>query len=89
MFRKTLIALTAVAALTAAALTPTSASAGWRGHWHGGWHGGWHRGYGWVAPAVVAGAIVTGAAIAASNRCYVRRWVHTPAGPRRVWVNVC
>ena len=40
MFRKSLLALAAVAALATAALAPTSASA-----WHGGWHGHhhWHK----------------------------------------------
>ncbi|MBV8790715.1 MAG: hypothetical protein JO205_10255 [Pseudolabrys sp.] len=42
MFRKFIIAAGAVAALSAAALAPTSASAGWHGH-HG-WGHGW--GYG-------------------------------------------
>jgi hypothetical protein len=40
MFRKSLLALTAIAALGAAALSPTTASAGWGKKW--GWHGHWH-----------------------------------------------
>ena len=87
MFRKTAIALTATAALAAAALAPTSASA-WHYHPHGHW-GGWYHGRGWVGPAIVAGALVTGAAIAAANSCYQPQVVGTPYGPRRVWVNVC
>ncbi len=46
MFRKSLIAVTALAALGIAALSPTTASAGggkWGGGgWKGGW-GGWHH----------------------------------------------
>jgi hypothetical protein len=42
MFRKSLLALAAVAALGAGALSSTEASAKWGGKWGGGWHGGWH-----------------------------------------------
>jgi|SwirhisoilCB1_FD_contig_71_2753753_length_307_multi_3_in_0_out_0_1 hypothetical protein len=83
MIRKSLIALTAIATVAAAALTPaTSASAA--PHFH---H--FHRGFGWYGPAFVGGAILTGAAIAASESCYVLRIVETRRGPRRVWINVC
>ena len=46
MIRKSMLALTAIAALGAAALAPTSASAwgykhGWGHHWHPGFHAGW------------------------------------------------
>ena len=43
MFRKSILALAGVAALSAAALAPTSASAwGFKGGWgHHHWHGGW------------------------------------------------
>jgi hypothetical protein len=85
MLRKSLFALTAAAATAAAALTPTSALA-WHSH-HRHWHGG--GGYGWVAPAIIAGTIATGAVIAAEQSCYRRVWVRTPHGPRRVLVNVC
>ena len=34
MFRKTALALTTIATLGAAALAPTTASAGYHGHWH-------------------------------------------------------
>jgi len=53
MFRKITFALVAVAALSTAALAPTSASAwGWGGGWHGGYGHGWghgwgYRGFGW------------------------------------------
>ncbi len=40
MLRKTILAIAASAALSAAALAPTSASAYWGGGWHGG-YGGW------------------------------------------------
>ena len=41
MFRKSLLALAAVAALGAGALSSTEASAGW-GKFGIGWHGGWY-----------------------------------------------
>ena len=40
MFRKSLLALAAIAALGAGALSSTEASAGW-GKFKFGWHGGW------------------------------------------------
>lgn len=84
MFRKSIIAVVAASAMAAAALSPTSAFA-WHPHHH---H--WHHHYGWGGPALVAGAILGTAAIAAEeDSCYVRRWVDTPYGPRRVLFNVC
>jgi len=74
MLRKTLIALSAVGALGAAALAPTSASA----YWHGGWHGhfwGPHFGL-YAGPAYY-------------DACVRRQWIDTPFGPRQRWVNVC
>lgn len=79
MLRKTILALAACAALGAAALAPTSASA-----WHGGWHGGWHHGWGWGPRPFVglyAGPVYDG--------CMVRRWIYTPYGPVLRWVNRC
>jgi hypothetical protein len=78
MLRKTILALTASAALGSAALAPTSASA----HWGGGWHGGW--GY---RPFV---RVYAGPAYAYGyGGCTVRRWVYTPYGAVLRWVNVC
>jgi hypothetical protein len=79
MLRKTIMALATCAALGAAALAPTSASAHWGGG-HGGWHGGWHHGWGYHH-FVVAGPVYGG--------CMVRRWVYTPYGPVLRWVNRC
>ncbi len=76
MLRKTILAIAASAALSAAALAPTSASAYW-----GGWHGG---GWGWgyhPFVRVYAGPVYGG--------CMVRRWVYTPYGPVLRWVNRC
>lgn len=81
MFRKLAIALAGTAALGAAALAPTSASAGGGHHGHHGWHHGWHGGFGvgFYAPAYYAG-----------SDCYtVKRLVDTPVGPRWRRVTVC
>jgi hypothetical protein len=81
MFRKITLALAATAAIGAAALAPTSASAHWHGHWHHGWHGGYGYGFGLgiYAPTYVA-----------APDCYiVRRVVHTPYGKRIRRVEVC
>lgn len=84
MFRKLILALGVTAAIGAAALTPTTASAwGWHGHhgWHGGFGHGWHGGYrfGFYGPRYVAG-----------SDCYlVKRVVATPYGYRVRRVSVC
>jgi len=79
MLRKTILAIVASAALGAAALAPTSASA-WGGY--GGWHGGWHGGgWGWGYRPIYAGPVYGG--------CMVRTWVYTPYGPAVRWVNRC
>ena len=89
MFRKTILALTAIAALaTTVVVVPTSADAGWRGRHHGHHFNGHRRhGFGWYGPALIGSAIIGSAIIA--NSCYQRRWVETPYGPRKVRVNVC
>ena len=79
MIRKLTIALGATAVIAAAALSPTTASAGgWHGyHGHHGWHGGF--GFGLYAPAYYAG-----------SDCYVvRRLVETPYGKRWRRMTVC
>lgn len=87
MIRKLCLAAVALASLGAAALAPTSASAGWHGGyggWHGGWHGGgWH--HGWSGPRFYVGA----PAYYGYGGCYVRRLVPTPWGPRWRLVNRC
>lgn len=76
MFRKLTIALAATAALGAAALAPTAASAFPHHHWHHGWHG---IGIGFYGPGYYAGP-----------DCYVvKRLVDTPVGPRWRRVTVC
>jgi len=58
MFRKLAIAFAATAALGAAALAPTSASAFPHHHgWHHGWHGGF--GIGFYGPATSPAPIAT------------------------------
>ena len=84
MFRKSMIALAAIATIGAAALAPTAASAGggggkWGGKWGGGWHHKHHFGF-YGAPVFAAG-IYTG--------CWVKRLVDTPYGPRLRRVYVC
>jgi hypothetical protein len=80
MFRKFALGLVAAAALSAAALAPTAASAkpfgpGWR--WGGGWGFHHHIGLGVIG------------AVAAAESCYVTRLVETPYGMRYRTVNVC
>jgi hypothetical protein len=98
MLRKMILVLATGAALGAAALAPSTASAfgghwghwggGHWGHWGGGYwgHGYWRPwgGYGFYRPGfrVYAGPVVYGG-------CVVRRWVYTPWGPRVRWVNRC
>ncbi len=82
MFRKLILALSAVAAIGAASLTPTAASAhGWHGHWHGHGHGHFWRGrFGYGFYPVYAGG----------GGCYVvRKLVSTPYGLIRKRVTVC
>lgn len=78
MLRKLSLVAVAAASLGAAALAPTSASAGW----HGGWHHGWR---GWGGPRFFIGAPVS----YGYGGCYVRRLVPTPWGPRWQLVNRC
>ena len=79
MFRKIVLALSATAALAAAALAPTAASAWGHGR-HNGWHGGYGVGFGFYGPSYIA----------ASPDCYrVRRVVDTAYGPRVRRVLVC
>jgi len=77
MFRKTAFVLATTAALGAAALAPTSASAKPFGFGH---HG-WGLGVG-IATGLVGAAIV-------ANSCVHREVFHTPYGWRTRWVNVC
>lgn len=88
MLRTTMIAVAAIATLSAASLAPTAASA--KGGFHGGGHhGGYHGGYrGGRFRGVGFGLGVVGAGLA-YNTCMQRRWVETPYGARLRWVNVC
>ena len=102
MFRKMTLALATTAALGAAALAPTSASA-FGGHFgHGPVVGGGHFGpgfggprfygphfghrWGWGGVGIAAGLV--GGAIAA-DACLRREVFDTPYGPQVRWVNVC
>jgi hypothetical protein len=77
MIRKLVLALGATAAVAAAALTPTTASA-WS-HNHGSWGHRWHGGYGYYGPTYIA-----------SPDCYVvKKVVYTDFGPRVRRVTVC
>jgi Spy/CpxP family protein refolding chaperone len=77
MIRKTMIAIAATVALSAAALAPTAASAkgfGFGGH---GFHGGW--GFRGVGITVVG----------PTASCMQYQWVETRRGLRRVLVDAC
>ena len=76
MFRKTVLALSALTVIGAAALAPTAASA------KGGFHH--HHGFGWGYGAGAAYVAYTG-----YNTCWVKRWVDTPFGPRLQRFYVC
>ena len=76
MLRKLSLVAIAAAALGAAALAPTSASA---------WGGGWHRG--WGGPRIVIGG--GGFYGHGHGGCYVRRAVPTPWGVQWRLVNRC
>ncbi|HEY0568462.1 MAG TPA: hypothetical protein VGD13_10130 [Xanthobacteraceae bacterium] len=81
MFRKITLALVAAASLSAMALAPTAASAGWKGGgWGGGWHHHHHHGFGGLG--FVGGGY-------GGEGCYQSRLVPTPFGPRFRLVNVC
>jgi hypothetical protein len=86
MPRTTILALAAAAALGAAALAPTTASAR-----HGGWHGhhlGHHHYYRHWGPRYRIGFYAP--SYAAYDGCYLRkRWIETAHGPRPRWVTVC
>ena len=75
MFRKTMIALTATAAVGAAMLVPTAASA-WHHHHH---HHHGLRAFGF--------GVAIAAPVVAS--CYEYRYIETRRGLRRILVNVC
>jgi hypothetical protein len=95
MFRKIAFALAATAAIGAAALAPTAASArpgfgpGFGGHFgpHPHFVGPhyWGRGLPWgvgIATGLVGGAIV-------ADACLRREVFDTPYGPSVRWVNIC
>lgn len=83
MFRKFALGLVAAAALSAAALAPTAASA--KPIWGPGWGWGFHHPHFGLGLGVI-GAV---AAVSAAESCYVTRLVDTPYGMRYRTVNVC
>jgi hypothetical protein len=87
MFRKLVLAAAATAALGAAALSPTTASAQWGHRWHSGPSFGITIG----GPAYSYGpAYGYGPAYAYAPRCWTqRRLVRTPWGARWRPVRVC
>ena len=82
MFRKLMIALSAVAALGAASLAPTAASAHkWHGHKHGHWHGHGHGHFHKHFHGIYWGGY---------GGCYVvRKLVPTPYGYVKRRVTIC
>jgi hypothetical protein len=84
MFRKTILAAAATAALATAALTPTVASAYSGGHGNHGWHNNWRSHH----SSGVSIRFLTPYAYAPA--CYTaRRWVRTGWGWRLRRVEVC
>jgi hypothetical protein len=86
MLRKMTLALVAAASLSALALAPTSASAGFKGgNWGGGnWGGGWHHNHWGHGFGFGVGYIGGG-----DDGCYQTRRVFTPYGVTFRTVNVC
>ena len=82
MFRKTLLALSALTVIVAAALAPTAASAagGKGGFKH---HHGLSFGHSYYAGPVYAYSDY------GYGSCWVKRWVDTPFGPRLKRFFVC
>ena len=83
MTRKLIFALAATAAIGAATLAPTAASASpWHHHHHH--HHGWFGGFGFYGPGFYGPSYVVG------GDCYmVRRVVWTPWGKRIRRIEVC
>jgi hypothetical protein len=87
MVRKIALGLVAAAAISAAVLAPTAASAkpfGMGGGFGGGFGGGWHHHH---IGGLGLGIGLIGAGVASS--CYVSQPVLTPFGYRYQLVNVC
>lgn len=82
MFRKSLLALSALAVIGAAALAPTAASAGGKHHFHFKHHG-WGHGYNSYGYYPSYGYASYG------YGCWVKKWIDTPFGPRLKRVYVC
>ncbi len=80
MIRKLALGLVAAATISAAALTPTAASAHGIGGFHGGWGGGFHHHH--------FGGIGLGL-VGVGGGCWVSQPVLTPFGYRMRLVNVC
>jgi hypothetical protein len=91
MFRKIAFALAATAAIGAAALAPTAASArpGFGGHFgpHPHFVGPHYWGRGWPWGVGIATGLVGGAIVA--DACLRREVFDTPYGPSVRWVNIC
>jgi hypothetical protein len=81
MFRKTLIALSALTVIAAAALAPTAASAG-GGNGGGKHHHGLSFGHSYGGPVYAYSDYGYGS-------CWAKRWVDTPFGPRLKRFFVC
>lgn len=86
MFRKAILAVSALTIIGAAALAPTTASAGGG---KGGHHGHGHHGGHWGGKSFYYGGP---AYVGYSNYgygCWVKKWIDTPFGPRLKRVYVC
>ena len=97
IFRKTIIAVVAVASLSLIAPTDVSAGGGFRGTPGGGYHHGSHGG-GWRSRGPVVVGAGTGLGFAGSSWDSGYEWGNSCVQPRQVWtdwgwriapVNVC
>jgi hypothetical protein len=80
MFRKAILAVSALTVIGIAALAPTAASAGGKHHFGFKSHHGWGHGHGYYPSYGYASY---------GHGCWVKKWIDTPYGPRLKRIYVC